>query len=501
MAGEFGPEVLRDALRGAGTDIWEWDLDSDALSAGDRGFERLGYPPGRHAQTQAAWSALMHPDDRARHDETFARYRHGEAPMWDCVYRVRAEDGSWRHFEERGRFVDWHADGRPRRMVGTQTDVTERETLRERAERSLQQLEALARETPGMLFQFRREPDGHAWFPYVSQRCESLLGLSAAALQHDAACMLALLPREQRDGMLASIEQSATTLGPWRLQFCVKRPDETRCLRGTASPRREPDGATLWHGHVDDVTELLAGEQAQRERDAAEQASRAKTAFLSRISHELRTPLNAVLGFTQLMESDRADPPTPGQRERLRLVRESGQHLLRMISDLLDLTRAESGEVALQLTPLVLADPARECLAMVGPSAAAAEVVLESRLDASLVAQGDAARMRQVLLNLLDNAVKYNRRGGRVTLRLDRVGDEARFEVEDNGPGIAADELPHLFDPFWRSPAASTVDVGHGIGLAVAQSLVRAMRGRIEVDSIPGQGSRFRVFLPLGDRS
>jgi PAS domain S-box-containing protein len=495
--GEFRPEVLRDALRGAGTDIWEWDLDSDALSDGDRGFERLGYPPGQQAQLQSAWSALMHPDDRLRHDDTFARYRRGETPMWDCVYRVLAHDGSWRHFEERGRFVDWHADGRPRRMVGTQTDVTERETLREHAERSLQQLEALARETPGMLFQFRREPDGRAWFPYVSQRCESLLGLSAAALQRDAACVLALLPREQRDGMLASIEQSAVTLGPWRLQFCVKRPDETRCLRGTASPRRELDGATLWHGHVEDVTELMALEQAQRERDAAEQASRAKSAFLSRISHELRTPLNAVLGFTQLMEADRIDPPTAGQRERLRMVRESGQHLLHMISDLLDLTRAESGEVALRLAPLVLADPARECLSMIGPSAAAAGVSLASDLDGSLVARADAARLRQVLLNLLDNAVKYNRRGGRVRLSLARAESEARFEIEDDGAGIAADELPHLFDPFWRSPSARDVGEGHGIGLAVAQSLVCAMRGRIDVDSVPGQGSRFRVHLPL----
>jgi PAS domain S-box-containing protein len=497
VAGEFGPEVLRDALRGAGTDIWDWDIDSDALSAGDRGFERLGYPPGQHAQTQAAWSALMHPDDRVRHDETFDRYRRGETPMWDCVYRMRAQDGHWRHFEERGRFVAWHADGRPRRMVGTQTDVTERETLRAHAANTLQQLEALARETPGMLFQFRRESDGRGWFPYASQRCEPLLGLSAAALRHDASSMLALLPREQREGMLASIEASAAVLGPWRLQFSVQRPGGTRWLRGGASPRREPDGATLWHGHVEDVTELLAGEQAQRERDAAERASRAKTAFLSRISHELRTPLNAVLGFTQLMEADRTDPPSAGQRERLRLVRESGQHLLRMISDLLDLTRAESGEVSLQIAPLVLADPARECLSMIAPGAAAAGVAVESALDGSLVTQADAARLRQVLLNLLDNAVKYNRRGGRVSLNLTRVDGEAVFEVEDDGPGIAAEEQPHLFDPFWRSPSTSGLGEGSGIGLAVSRSLARAMRGRLAVDSAPGQGSRFRLHLPL----
>lgn len=498
MTGELSPEDLRDALSGAGTDIWEWDLDSDALSDSDHGFPSLGYGPGQFAQTQAAWSALIHAEDLTRYNESYAAYRRGETSMWQCVYRIRAQDGSWRHFEERGRFVAWHADGRPRRMLGTQTEVTEREVLRERAAATLQQLADLARETPGMLFQFRRETDGRAWFPYVSERCESLLGLTRAALRQDAACMLALLPREQRAGVLSSIAQSAAELGPWRLQFCVRVAGQTRCLRGSASPRREDDGATLWHGHVEDVTELLLLEQAQQERDAAEQASRAKTAFLSRISHELRTPLNAVLGFTQLLESDPADPPSAGQRQRLRLVRESGQHLLHMISDLLDLTRAESGEVALQLNSQPLAPTARECLAMLAPSAAAAGVMLDGMLDDTLRAQVDAARLRQVLLNLLDNAIKYNRRGGRVALSLRRLDDQAVFEVRDDGIGIAEHEMAHLFDPFWRSPSARPAGEGSGIGLAVTQSLVGAMHGRIEVDSTPGQGSCFSVRLPLG---
>jgi signal transduction histidine kinase len=497
VSGEFRPEDLRDALSGAGTDIWEWDLDSDALSDSDHGFLSLGYRPGQFAQTQAAWSALIHAEDRAHYDASFAAYRRGETSMWQCVYRIRAQDGGWRHFEERGRFVAWHADGRPRRMLGTQTDVTEREALRGHAAAALQQLADLARETPGMLFQFRREPDGRAWFPYASERCETLLGLTPAALHEDAASMLALLPHEQRAGMLASIQQSAAELGPWRLQFCVHLAGQTRCLRGSASPRREDDGATLWHGHVEDVTELLLLEQAQQERDAAERASRAKTTFLSRISHELRTPLNAVLGFTQLLESDPADPPSAGQRQRLQLVRESGLHLLRMISDLLDLTRAESGEVALQLTPQALAPTARECLAMLAPSAAAAGVVLDAMLDDTLRANVDAARLRQVLLNLLDNAIKYNRRGGRVELGLRRADDEAIFEVRDDGIGISDAELPHLFDPFWRSPSARPAGEGSGIGLAVTRSLVDAMHGRIEVDSTPGQGSCFGVRLPL----
>lgn len=497
MHGEFRPEDVRDALRGAGTDIWEWDLDTDALSEGDLGFERLGYAPGELPRTQTAWSTLIHPDDRARHDETYAAYRRGESPMWECVYRIRARDGRWCHLEERGRFVAWHDDGRPRRMLGTQSDVSERERLRAQAGQAARQLEALAREAPGVLFQFRREPDGRSWFPYASARCEAVTGLPPAALRADAAAMLVAMDRDDRTPMLASIAESARTLAPWRLQFPLRRGDARIVLRGTASPRREADGATLWHGYFEDATELVALELAQQEKLAAEAASRAKTSFLTRISHELRTPLNAVLGFTQLMETDPADPPSEGQRQRLQLVRESGRHLLAMISDLLDLTRAESGQFALQLSPVALAPLVRECEAMLQPSVEAAGVALSADADTSLVVRGDADRLRQVLLNLLDNAVKYNRRGGHVRLSARADAGEALLEVRDDGIGIAADELPLLFDPFWRSPAARRAGEGSGIGLAVTQSLVRAMGGRIEVESRPGVGSRFGVRLPL----
>lgn len=498
MTGEFRPEDLRDALSGAGTDIWEWDLDSDALSDSDHGFLSLGYRPGQFAQNQAAWSALIHAEDRARYDESFAAYRRGETSMWQCVYRIRAQDGSWRHFEERGRFVAWHADGRPRRMLGTQTDVTAREALREHAAAALQQLADLARETPGMLFQFRRETDGRAWFPYVSDRCETLLGLTPAALRQDAACMLALVPHEQRAGMLASIRQSAAELGPWRLQFCVHLGGQTRCLRGSASPRREDDGATLWHGHVEDVTELLLLEQAQQERDAAERASRAKTAFLSRISHELRTPLNAVLGFTQLLEADTA----LDARQR-RFAGESvraGRHLLALVDDLLDLGRAESGEVTLQLQPLDPAVALQESRHLVAALAQATGVHLRLPAGPLPRLRADPLRLRQVLTNLLSNAIKYNRAGGRVQVEAGRHGDRVVLCVIDDGPGLDAGQQARLFQPFERLGAETRQVAGTGLGLALSLQLARAMGGDITVQSTPGQGSRFALGLPAADR-
>jgi hypothetical protein len=492
----LGIEELRAALRSAGTGVWEWDIESDRLLDADLAHAQLGYAPGTIEPTQQAWNSLIHPEDLAANDAAYQRHARGEAPLYEHRYRVRAADGQWRWFEERGQVVAWHADGRPRRMLGTQTDVTPQMSLHEAAASATERLERIPQHVPGVLFQFRREADGRAWFPYVSARCSDVLGLPPELLRGDAGAVLALIERGQRQEMLDSIAASARELIPWRLDFRVWRDGTARNLRGTASPQREAGGATLWHGYIEDVTELRALEQAQRAAEAAQAASRVRSEFLSRISHELRTPLNAVLGFSQLLEADPRDPPSAGQLRRLRLIRESGQHLLQMIGDLLDLSRAEAGGLALRIELVPLVPVAQDCVQMLQPAAAAAGVSLAVEVQGALALQADPTRLRQVLLNLLGNAIKYNRAGGRVDLRASRDGDWIRIEVHDTGIGIAAADLPLLFDPFWRGAQAQGRQDGAGIGLAIAHSLVQAMGGQIAVRSTPGAGSVFTVRLP-----
>jgi PAS domain S-box-containing protein len=491
---------IRAALRGAGTDVWEWDIDSDILSDTDLGFELLGYDDGEVPRTQAAWVQLIHPDDRDNEQSAYQRHMQGQAPMYESSYRIRAKDGSWRWFEERGRIVEWHPDGRPRRMLGTQSDVTAQRELSQAADAAMQRLERIAQHVPGLLFQFRRTPEGWASFPYISDRCEPLLGVPAAALQADAVAMLRLVDVAQRQQMLDSIATSARSLDPWWLQFSIWRGGVQRWLRGSASPQRGADGALLWHGYMEDVTELIALEQAQRDKAAAEAANRAKTVFLSRISHELRTPLNAVLGFTQLLEMDRSDPLSAGQARRMQRVRESGAHLLQMIGDLLDLTRIESGNFPLAVQAVPLAAALAEAVAMLQPAAVASGVQVSTELAAPVAAQAlsaDPTRLRQVLLNLLGNAIKYNLPGGQVVLAA-RPADagSVMLSVSDTGPGIAAADLPRVFEPFFRADAARHASDGAGIGLALSRALVEQMGGQISVVSTPGVGSTFSVLLP-----
>ncbi len=240
-------------------------------------------------------------------------------------------------------------------------------------------------------------------------------------------------------------------------------------------------------------------EAAERARAEAEATGRAKSDFLSRMSHELRTPLNAVLGFAQLMEIDADAPLSDVQRERAHAIREAGGHLGALIDELLDLTRIEGDRMRLAHEVIDVQAISRQCLwllSLAATDAGVRQIPLPDE-DLPLCMLGDPTRLRQVRVNLLSNAVKYNRRGGTVRLRIGDAGDgTAWIEVEDDGPGIAPEQQPRLFEPFERLGREHGAIEGSGIGLALSRRLIELMDGRIEVDSAPGRGSRFRIRLP-----
>jgi PAS domain S-box-containing protein len=230
--------------------------------------------------------------------------------------------------------------------------------------------------------------------------------------------------------------------------------------------------------------------------DAAHQASEAKSAFLSNMSHELRTPMNAILGFAQLLQMQ----PLPAEQARqVDEVRRAGEHLLALIDDLLDLTRIESGQLAITLAPVDVAGLVEDALGIVRPLITQRGLALENRVPAGLRGMADAVRLRQVVVNLLSNAAKYNREGGRVVVEAGPAPSgpaRVRLSVTDAGAGLAPELLPRLFRTFERLDAARRGVEGTGIGLALSRHLVERMGGTIGVDSRPGVGSTFWVELP-----
>jgi PAS domain S-box-containing protein len=491
-------QLMAEALVGAGTSVWSWDVEEDVLTGMNGSVALLGYAEGELESTQAGWDSVIHPEDRPANHLAYLLHAEGRIPAYESEYRARAKNGSWRWLAERGRVVEWWPDGSPRRMVGTLNDVTVRRRAEGEAAARDERLRQITRHVPGLLYQFRQAANGSGVFPYVSERCHDVLGLPQEALMHDAAALFGRIALEDRALVARSIDDWKRNKGTRRIEFRYQHPNgQLRWMLGVSSPREDGD-ATVWHGYLEDITEYRSLEKAREAAAAAEAANRAKTEFLSRMSHELRTPLNAVLGFAQLMQLDEDDPLSTAQQRRLTLVRESGEHLLRMISDLLDHSRIEAGQLSVELGEVAVGPLVRECADMLAPQADAGGVSVDGAgLDDALHACADATRLRQVVLNLVGNAVKYNRRDGWVRLSTRADGAELRLDVADSGLGISEAHLAHLFEPFNRLGQRRSGIEGTGIGLAITRALVTLMNGRIEVQSTLGGGSTFSVWLPV----
>jgi PAS domain S-box-containing protein len=262
----------------------------------------------------------------------------------------------------------------------------------------------------------------------------------------------------------------------------------------------EDDNATGVVVMTHDATEQAELSRAQAAaRDAAEAANRSKSEFLSRMSHELRTPLNAVLGFAQLLELDDLEDD---QREAVEHILKAARHLLDLINEVLDISRIETGDLTLSPEPVLVDDLVRDALSLVAPLAERAGIalVVEPGPAAACWVRADRRRVQQVMLNLLSNAIEYNRPDGTATVACVRVGDGAtrlRITVSDTGPGLDADELARLFVPFERLGAAERDNEGTGNGLALSRRLAEAMGGSVDLTSTPGVGSTAWVELPV----
>ena len=248
---------------------------------------------------------------------------------------------------------------------------------------------------------------------------------------------------------------------------------------------------------VEDITARQQMQDAMNSARAAERASKAKTEFLSRMSHELRTPLNAMLGFAQLLRVDPRHPLHPDQRGKVDHIERAGAHLLTMLTDVLDLSRIEAGSLPMAIEPLPLSDVLDAAVAMVSNQASDAGLRLVcTPPEPDLFVHGDAVRLRQILVNLLSNGIKYNQQGGRVMVEAMGLDREVIITVSDSGRGMTEGQLAHLFEPFNRLGAERTSIEGTGIGLVIVKRLVELMHGRIEVSSRQGAGTHFRVWLP-----
>ncbi|MDH5359825.1 MAG: response regulator [Gammaproteobacteria bacterium] len=283
----------------------------------------------------------------------------------------------------------------------------------------------------------------------------------------------------------------------------IRQDGDIRWLSEKGDVIRGEDGTTLHMiGVVQDITDrknietdLLAA------KNSAEMASRSKTEFLSRMSHELRTPLNAILGFGQLMESDPTDPLSKSHQTNVEQILTAGWHLLELINEVLDLAKIESGKLSISMEPVDAGEIIDECLKLTEQMAQQYQIeIVTTPFRNALYIHADRIRFKQVYLNLLTNAIKYNRTGGTVTLTHEILNNKhVLFNIADTGTGISAEQLPHLFEPFNRLGAENTLIEGTGIGLVIAKRLTEMMHGHIDVNSEIDAGTVFSLKFEVDD--
>jgi PAS domain S-box-containing protein len=462
--------------------------------ASDATRELFGTEPPRHGDggDPNVVCRMLHPDDAVDFMPSLVAASKALRP-WQREFRI-IRDGVVRWIETRA-VPERHPEGGTL-WHGFCADVTARKET-ELALRSSEERWGLAAEAAGIGIAEFDLDSGRMTFD--ARACANH-GLKFPQPDYRLNDWLAAIHPSDRYAVQARLEHALATGGMLEARYRQQRPDGTDAMleifaRSTRDESQRPIGMV---GTCRDVTQQAAHEQLRHDKEAAERASRAKSEFLSRVSHELRTPLNGILGFAQLMALDRVHPLEPDQSRRLDSVMRAGRHLLELINDMLNLARIEQEDFSLERTPVNLAATLQTCYTLIQPMADSAGVRLATPPRRAHWALADARAVEQVLLNLLANAIKYNRPAGAVKVTLSRGDEHMLVAVTDEGEGLSEAQQARLFQPFNRLGAEQKRVEGTGLGLVIARQLAASMGGELKVTSQPGQGSTFTLSLPAG---
>jgi two-component system, cell cycle sensor histidine kinase PleC len=508
------------AVAGAGCGIWRWQLRGRRIEWSASMLILLGYEAGGAVLTREELDHLTHPEDRG----VLTGLEVAATGGYDVTVRLRHLNGHWVWLKARGE-ISQNGDDGERILTGIAVDVTEQKEAEAEA-RAKDRLLRDAVETISEGFALWDKDDR---LVLSNERFCAFHGLSAQALGpgmtrtdmlrqarwpgeaissgealslvtgHDrpAGAVLRAGPRwlqvdnrRLKDGSLVCVETDITALKSRQQELVEKQDTLTRTVHDLEQSRSALDAK------AEELSELA--EQYAAASARAEDANRAKTEFLANMSHELRTPLNAIIGFSEVMHQELFGAIGHEKyREYAADIGKSGHYLLDIISDILDMSKIESGRTVLNPEKLDLARLVEECLRLVEERAKERNITLNAEVPPNSRAFADRRSVKQILLNLLSNAVKFTLPGGSVTVRVEIGLKHVTLEVADTGVGIRRDDIPRLGKPFVRlqQPGTSAVP-GTGLGLALAKSLTELNGGTLTMTSEVGEGTSVSFTLP-----
>lgn len=481
---------LRLALQAARAGTWEWDVATNANVWSEELWSVYGLAPGSCEPSFEAWLASIHPDDREGVARAVAALA-AEGAEVVLEWRVKDGDGAERWLMSRGQPVRDEA-GRVVRYVGVAIDITRSKQAEAALRASEQRLQRIANvEGVGVMH----------WEVATGVLVDAndaflrMSGYDREDLRSRSLTWRSLTPPEyvpESERQLRFLELTGR-LGPYEKEYLRKDGSRTWMLFA---------GAALGDGmlieYCIDVSDRKKAEAALRDaKEAAEKANQVKTQFLSTLSHELRTPLTAIIGFADLIASEVVGPTSAKQKEYLGRIDASAWHLVSIIDEILTYSRTEAGKERTRIARADVAEIVRSVVGLLMDQARARALALTlSGAEEPLVAQTDGGKVRQILVNLVGNAIRYTDRGS-VHVALERTEESIELRVRDTGPGISLERQEEIFDPFVQLDGGSTREHGGtGLGLTICRRLARMLGGDVTLESAPGAGSTFTVRLP-----
>lgn len=483
------------ALEGARAGVWDWDLKSGEVYFSPQWKRMIGFDDSELEPTIETWRELCLPDDLAISDDAIAHYIAGETDEYRAECRIRTKDGTVKWVLDRGTIVERDIDGTPLRMIGTHDDITEAKALESELRESRAQVESVAALVPGMVFQYKRYPDGRESLPYASGAVDDVYGLAPGTFNGDAAALTALIHPEDRDRVDRSLQESARTLDQWDQEYRIVVNGDTRWLHGVANPLKEsaPDGAVVWHGHISEITERKKSDimLAERTRDL-EIANSDLEQFNYVASHDLKEPLRGIKHLASWIEEELGDDTPESVHKNLDRLHARVRRLQLLIDDLSAYSRASRGDVTVtQVVPRELVADLVDDIELHG-----ARIVFTDLSEEAF--QTSEVALRTVLKNLLVNAIVHHDRPeiGRIALSSETHPEYVRFAVEDDGPGIAPEHHERIFKIYQRLNPERYAD-GSGSGLAIVRRILTRIDSSIElVSPLTERGSRFSFNWP-----